>query len=437
MWIRKGPRIGDLLELPADSVYTLQEFKEGTKNQGMVGTRLRSTVWQQHPQRQTVLKQGYIPVTQRIIDGVYNTYSEPDFSWVGLDLLEIEPFKEHMNYIFPDKEDRDYFMRFLAFTVQSPERRALWSPVIIADQGVGKTIIFKIMRRIMGHDNARAITSSKELSEFGTKFNSYMSGKTLICIDEMKSNKWDIMDVIKTMITEEYQTVEHKYGQVGEEQIFANFICFSNNDTPIKITKDDRRFWVHKVEAERKANEYYTMLHDWADTDGPMHLRQFLLDIEIDVKEFMGLPRPSESKDELIIASQDDITDYIHTAIRNKDTDSGCFQCDIVSYKLAYEFIEPLLRPGGYLTNKDRKDIHAVIRKLHFCNGSKGRFKNKIRVPNQHGGKGTEPTMLKAVRNFDKWIAADEDKIREMFKRACNAGRPGFKAQEYPRGVAN
>jgi hypothetical protein len=410
VFIEKLNRVADLERHPKNSVLMLKEFRNSLGNV-YIDKKQMPMKWLAHPKRQTVVDVGYRPLGDRIFteygSKYYNTYYGS-----GLVLPEvIDPEKikvpfEHIQYMFPSKVDGMRFIHWMAFTVQRPDIRIPWTPLIVSSPGVGKGWIYQMLQCIVGRQNCALIG----LEDF--KFNEFMSGK-IVCMDELRaSGRFDLMNKLKHLITETEVEVNRKHGTKQQERIYVNFICFSNYTDAAALTYDDRRFWVHNVPNDRRSPKYYNRLFNWLITDGPAHWEKWLRAVNLSKFDHAAPPPMTEAKHLMVENSMSTIKETIFDAVHDK---YDIFQRDIVSTQLIEKFLVREI-DDLRLTGRERYEIKQCLAEL-----GKPLKQNQYRVP-YPGITATRQVRLKCIRNHAEWLEAEAVDVIEEYLKSWAVG---------------
>ena len=200
------------------------------------------------------------------------TYSNPDHfnTFMGFDntkLLEgkdwnnegLNIFREHVALLCDNIGiNIKYFEDWLADLFQNPATNPEICIVINSMKGVGKDLLYKYISAILGSDFTYE-TEDVENDVFGA-YNSILRNKVLLKIDEMSgANGFKYKERLKSSITSKLITIKEKHIKSTTQENFLRWMIFSNNDNPIEVTKDNRRFWVVKS-GHKKEPEYYDKL---------------------------------------------------------------------------------------------------------------------------------------------------------------------------------
>jgi hypothetical protein len=177
----------------------------------------------------------YQPTTLKPIEKI--THSVPD----TIDII----IRHVLNQ--PDTDpvvsrEYEHFLNWLAFILQTKERTGTaW--LFHGTTGTGKGVLLhNILRPLVGKSNF-SIINMKTMAE---KFTDRIDQKLIVGLDEIKRGDFQrhpgLMNQIKNIITEETVTSRRFQGAPREADNYANYIMTSNEQVPMAIPADDRRF---------------------------------------------------------------------------------------------------------------------------------------------------------------------------------------------------
>lgn len=136
----------------------------------------------------------------------------------------------------------NYTIKWLACIFQQPAFKNNISILFKSiKQGMGKNLFFDLIRNMIGHKYC-CVIDKPERDVFGT-FNSLMENKLLVLFDEMAGKvgfKYD--EEIKALITSNTIDITSKGKATKTVNNYTKIIMNTNNDYPVKIPVDDRRF---------------------------------------------------------------------------------------------------------------------------------------------------------------------------------------------------
>ena len=136
------------------------------------------------------------------------------------------------------------------------------------------------------------------------RFNEHLSGKVLVFADE---STWGgdpaAADKLKGMVTESTMPIERKFLPLIEEPSALHIIIASNNEWPIAIPMDDRRFMVLDVaDTKRQDDTYFAPLRDELQDGGLAGLLHDLLAHRVD-EHALRHPPSTKGKREVMAQS--------------------------------------------------------------------------------------------------------------------------------------
>ena len=178
-----------------------------------------------------------------------------------------------------------YFMNYLANLLQHPHQKANTALIIKSIQGAGKDTIFNWFgHNILGSDYYFNDDSAELL--FG-RFNSCIENKILCILNEASGkDTFTINEKIKNAITRNVNTIEKK-GMTPYDNINnIGYVFLTNNDNPLKVPHDDRRFTGFECNFKyANDKEYFTNLY--AEINGGKYDKAFYeYFLNIDLTDF-------------------------------------------------------------------------------------------------------------------------------------------------------
>ena len=250
---------------------------------------------------------------------VANTFNPASIPIEALEITSdgneaIEKIKKHIKFICTTDENADIFTQWLAHQVQFPGRQILWSPVIQAIQGVGKSFFGELLRACLGDRNVGTVSPTQVTSNF----NGWATNVIVNVLEELRvvgHNRHDVINALKPLITDRMIQINEKGVKPYMTYNTANYMCFTNYKDSLPLDINDRRWWVLFVQIEslddmanavgEEAITYFPKLFN-AVRNNRAELRKWLLDYEIS-DEFMNIKQAPMTDDKLsMIATEDD-----------------------------------------------------------------------------------------------------------------------------------
>lgn len=135
-----------------------------------------------------------------------------------------------------------YLMKYLAHLVQFPNKRTTKIIVIKSWTGVGKDTLILTMAKILGEEYVGATADLNEV--FGT-FNVLLRNKLILTLNEMQGKDGvKFQENLKDLSTKSYIIVNEKHMKQQKQSNFCRIFIMSNNDSPVNIQVNDRRYVV-------------------------------------------------------------------------------------------------------------------------------------------------------------------------------------------------
>lgn len=153
-----------------------------------------------------------------------------------------ETINKLINHVMPSEEAVERFLNWLAVIYQlriKPGTAWIWT----GTQGVGKGLLFsKVLRPIFGAN----YTAEYPIGQLENDFNAFLEDSVLVMIDEaqregLKSEE-KVLAKLKHYITEDHISIRRLYANHFLAKSFTSFIIASNEDAPLFIAYNDRRF---------------------------------------------------------------------------------------------------------------------------------------------------------------------------------------------------
>ena len=148
---------------------------------------------------------------------------------------------QHLINLFPSPAEREHVIDYLAHLIQKPGVKIKHVVLIIGGQGIGKSAIGLLVKRLIGDQNTLDVGPSEAEGRFKAR---WWNRQVLIYEELMADNRLKFYNDLKEWITQETVTVEEKHIQAYEALTPRGFLAFSNEHIPTRLAADDRRFFV-------------------------------------------------------------------------------------------------------------------------------------------------------------------------------------------------
>jgi len=172
---------------------------------------------------------------------------------------------EAMERLFPAPQDLEMVTKWIAHLFQKPEERPSFHLMLRSDHGTGKGFLFNNVLLPLLSYQAQSFKSFSAVTE---KHATFLEDSLLAFLDDVTTSTENQQHQLKSMLTEEYQTVRPLNQKEKLVRTYTRFILTSNEDEPLKLEEQDRRWYVvekitHPV-SEEETKAFYKRYGEWA-----------------------------------------------------------------------------------------------------------------------------------------------------------------------------
>jgi len=225
----------------------------------------------------------------------------------------IKRIRQHVRFICGNDEDAEILMQWLAFQVQFPGQKILWSPVIQSIPGVGKSMFGELLGLVLGDRNVGVVSPQQAVSSF----NGWATNVCVNVLEELRiqgHNRYEALNAVKPLITDKKIQINEKNVKPFTTLNTTNYICFTNFKDALPLDENDRRWWVIFTEItslddiEQYVGEnkkpYFDKLFNGMRAH-PDELRKWLLEYPIS-DDFLSIKQaPMTAHKEAMIATEE------------------------------------------------------------------------------------------------------------------------------------
>jgi hypothetical protein len=179
---------------------------------------------------------------------------------------EAGPFLDYLAHLFPVEIERHEVMRWIATLIARRDIRMHYSLLLVSKrQGVGKSTLGLILRRLLGEHNV----SFPGQSSFESQFNTWANGKLLVFVNEIYTNgNAKVYDKLKNYVTDDDIEINEKNVRQYTIQNWSVFVACSNSHKALFLPDEDRRWLVPTVTEQLRDRSEWEELHAWLDSGG-------------------------------------------------------------------------------------------------------------------------------------------------------------------------
>lgn len=280
--------------------------------------RSKADIWLKSPKRRKYRGIIFDPTTTESTKDYYNLWKgfsrEPQQG-------DCSKYWEHVkeNICSNNEETYQYLRKWISYVFQHSDK-VHTAIVLQGTQGVGKNSFIEPLGVLLGAHYAPL----SSITELVSNFNYHLKNAVLIHANEALwgGNKKEI-GTIKAMITEETCLIEGK----GKDRIvvrnFKHVILSSNEDWPVSLDSDDRRFLVIRVsEKHKEDHEYFEAIQQQLDNGGYEALLYDLLHEDLTNFNPRKIPASTDSFS-IKMRSADSTHRYIYEALHEGNFSIG------------------------------------------------------------------------------------------------------------------
>jgi hypothetical protein len=183
-----------------------------------------------------------------------------------------------------EPEDRELPLKLMAYKAQNPMDKVPLCPVLIGDQGCGKSLWAECLSAAFD-----PYSVSIDSKEFDAEFQGWMEKTVIAVINEAKAHHLQMYgEALKALISDKRRNMNEKFRPKRQINSYTFYILTANDRAVGSFSADDRRMIV--VDCPRKMTDaaglaLYTYLGErhgtWHKEGGPAALMGYLLDYDL------------------------------------------------------------------------------------------------------------------------------------------------------------
>lgn len=188
---------------------------------------------------------------------------------------DVSRWKDYLTRIFNTPEDIKIFEDYIAHCIKFPGWKIPWSVLLQSAKGIGKQMISDIIKHSVGEPYTYQ-PDAEELVSGVSQFNGWMRNKLMILVDEVRvGDRNDLMNGLKTIITDRRIAIESKGVDQEMEDNVANWIFFSNFKDAFPIDENERRYCIFysrlqsalQIEEAGLTKEFFDTMYHWLECE--------------------------------------------------------------------------------------------------------------------------------------------------------------------------
>jgi DNA primase len=237
---------------------------------------------------------------------------------------DVSPWLAALENVAPEFEDREFLLNWLAAPMQTPGLKqataiVLYSPI----QGVGKSTMISGLQAIYG-ENMKVVNNKALHSQFNAHIvdSELVVGEEIMPAKDTPTSK-ELLNSLKTLITESIVRVERKKIEAHNARSFCNFIFTTNHANSFSIDKYDRRMAIIASDREKLDKAVRTEYQRWLDSGGAAHLYDYLLRRDISAYNPHGHAPMNAAKEQMAELGRSQIEQFAYDLAHHPDMYPG------------------------------------------------------------------------------------------------------------------
>lgn len=179
------------------------------------------------------------------------------------------PFMDLLAHLFPEDQERAWFIEWLARLIQNPGCRSFVTPINVTPvTGTGRGILFDILRHLVGAHNTHDVSPD----DMEGRFNGFLDKCLIAVVQEIKaytgSHKYQTWERMKSLLADTVANIQEKGKDSYTSHVYANFLMFSNNLDALPLTDvNERRIYAMRGAGRPLSNEEIDRVIGWKDNE--------------------------------------------------------------------------------------------------------------------------------------------------------------------------
>lgn len=221
-----------------------------------------------------------------------------------------QPILDHIKNVICGNNDGyyEYYMNVITHSFQKPHIRTEVVPLLVGDQGCGKSILYEkfLIPFVLGVKYSKTVDSIEVVLE--KHFN--LSETLLLVFEEaMFAGHRKEYNALKHKVSGRQVIVNEKFKDIREVESYLNISMISNHDHPMPLDDGDRRYFPLRCDDTRKGSiEYFNEMSKCFNKETGHAFYNYLMS-----RELVRITEPpiTPLKRSIINASKDKISDFI------------------------------------------------------------------------------------------------------------------------------
>jgi len=231
---------------------------------------------------------------------------------------DVEPWLEHLHYLYPNHSEQNHLLNWMAWTLQRPQTKINHALLIAGTSRVGKDMLLNPLRFGLGSANV----CEPPAGELKESFTDYLHHSKLVIFQEIQTFEGlNLENKLKPMLAAPPDMLRVRLFGRGfyETPNIVQAVFMSNYRDALHISEGDGRYFTVWTDATPLDKDYYSDLAQWLDGGGNGLVVRWLLGR--DLSSFNPKqPAPlTQFKTEMIGTSQSPLKHLLRDMIEAQD----------------------------------------------------------------------------------------------------------------------
>lgn len=259
---------------------------------------------------------------------------------------DVSKWTDYLSRIFNTADDVKIFNDYLAHCIKFPGWKIPWTILLQSAKGVGKQMIAEVVKHCVGESYTYQ-PDAEELVSGVSQFNGWMRNKLMIIVDEVRvGDRNDLMNGLKTIITDRRIAIESKGVDQEMEDNVSNWIFFSNFKDAFPIDENERRYCIFfsklqtatEIKNAGLSKDFFDDMYHWLESEnGYAKLANFYLNYPIERGSLPHRAPHTSSYEEVLRIGRSPLRVLLDEKIENGERG---FRAGYVSYTMLLKAID-------------------------------------------------------------------------------------------------
>jgi hypothetical protein len=249
----------------------------------------------------------------------WNIWRDPEIKLPSESTREdVEPWLEHLNYLYPNQIEQQHVLNWMAFTLQFPMTKINHALLIAGTSRVGKDMLLNPLRFDLGDANV----CEPPAGELKETFTDYLHHSKLVIFQEIQLFEGlNLENKLKPMLAAPPDMLRVRLFGRGfyETPNIVQAIFMSNYRDALHISEGDGRYFAVWTDAQPQDKEYYANLAQWLDRGGNGLVVRWLLDRDLCAFNPKQPAPITQFKSELMVTSKSPLRHQLEDMIAAGD----------------------------------------------------------------------------------------------------------------------